>query len=154
MKENINKYLDAPVHRSKINLLDSNIFRELENKKKLVFILQNTDIWQSVIIKAQSLSNKNGYHNFGHELWVAESAIRIARAMWLSKETVNLLALVGLFHDAWHTGISKPDDEEIAYEQMMNMVTEEELANLWCTKDDVYKLIIATKFSLRGKCEW
>ncbi len=154
MKENINKYLDAHVHISKIDLPDSNLFRELENKKKLVFILQNTDIWQSILIKAQSLSNKNGYHNFGHELWVAESAIRIARAMWLSKDEINLLALVGLFHDAWHTGVAKSDDEEVAYQKTMEVVSEEELSNLWCTQDDVYKLIIATKFSLRGKCDW
>jgi len=40
------------------------------------------------------------------------------------------LALVGLFHDACHTGISKPDDEEIAYQNMMNIVSEEELVNL------------------------
>ena len=57
--------------------LHPKLSREAENKKKLAFILQNSDIPQSIILKAQQLSNKNPYHNFGHQLGVAESAIRI-----------------------------------------------------------------------------
>jgi len=154
MREKPDVQSSPNTNKNQIEFLSSKLFREGENKKKLAFILQNTDISETVIIEAQKISNNNPYHNFGHQLWVAESAIRIAHAMWLSKQESNLLALVGLFHDACHTGISKPDDEEIAYQNMMNIVSEEELVNLWCTKDDVYKLIIATKFSLRGKCTW
>lgn len=60
--------------------LHPKLSREMENKKKLEFILQNTDISQAIVIKAQALSHKNPYHNFGHQLGVAESAIRIALA--------------------------------------------------------------------------
>ena len=154
MKEKPDVQHRTNTNQNQIEFPGSNLFRELENKKKSVFILQNTDIPQSLIIKAQKLSHNNPYHNFGHQLGVAESAIRIAHAERLSQQEINLLAVVGLFHDAWHTGIPKPDDEEIAYEQMMKVVSDEELTNLWCTKDDIYKLIIATKFSLRGKCDW
>ena len=60
--------------------LHPKLSREMENKKKLEFILQNSDISQAIVVKAQHLSHKNPYHNFGHQLGVAESAIRIALA--------------------------------------------------------------------------
>jgi len=137
-----------------ISDLDIKLFREIENKKKLLFILNNTDISESIIIKSQKLSNKNPYHNFWHQLWTTESAIRIAQAQWLSRKDINLLALVWLFHDASHEWITRVNDEEIAHEKMMELLSDEEIHQLWCVKEDIKKLILATKFSFRGKFDW
>jgi len=133
--------------------LGPKLFRESENKKKLSFILKNSDITHSIIVKSQKLSNKNSYHNFWHQLGTAESAIRIAQAQWLSRTDINLLVLVALFHDASHSWVAHPDDEEKAYEDTMNILTSEELELLWCRVEDIKKLILATKFSLRWTCK-
>lgn len=135
------------------DFLNPKLFREIENKKKVAFILANSDINQSIIIKSERLSNKNFYHNFWHQLWTAESAIRIANAQWLSRKEINTLALVWLFHDAWHGWIENPNDEEMAYIEMENRITDDEMKKLWCTRTDIKRLILATKFSLRGQSD-
>ncbi|MCF7834496.1 HD domain-containing protein [Candidatus Gracilibacteria bacterium] len=154
MRNNLNLNINIiDINEHKIELPTSKLFREIENKKKLSFILQNTDITQSIIIKAQKLSNKNPYHNFGHQLGVTESAILIAKAQGLPKKDINLLSLVGLFHDASHTGICRLNDEEIAYEDMMKLISNEEIKQLGCTKNDIKRLILSTKFSSRGQSD-
>lgn len=140
--------------KNQINTLSPKLFREIENKKKLDFVIQNSDINQKIIIKAQKLSNLNGYHNFGNQLWTAESAIRIALVEWLTRKEINLLALVWLFHDAWHWWITTPYDEEKSYELTINSLSEDKLKTLWCTATEIQNLILATKFSLHWKLDW
>ena len=125
------------------------LFREKENKKKIQFICQNSNIPQSIIIKAHALSNKNWYHNFWHQLWVAESVIRIAQATWLSNTDINLLAFASLFHDSSHIWINRWNDEEIAYNDMINVVSWDELEALQISHDKLKELILYTDFKLR-----
>lgn len=87
-------------------------------------------------------------------MWVAESAIRIAQAEWLSRKDINLLVLVSLFHDASHIWSTRLDDEKISYKNMIGLILDEEIKQLWCKKEDIEKLILATKFSLRGNIDW
>lgn len=142
------------INKESFDIFNPKLFREAENRKKLDFITKNSDISQNIIVKAQKLSNLNGYHNFRHQLWTAESAIRIALAEWLNRKEINLLALVGLFHDAWHWWITTPYDEENSYALTINSLNKEELKTLWCTTEEIKNLILATKFSLHWKLNW
>jgi len=68
MREKPDVQSSPNTNKNQIEFLSSKLFREGENKKKLAFILQNTDISETVIIEAQKISNNNPYHNFGHQL--------------------------------------------------------------------------------------
>lgn len=153
MYNNFLEAIDNPWISKKIDVsdLDTKLFREGENKKKLLFILENTDISEDIVIVAQKLSNNNPYHNFGHHLGVAETAIMLAQAAECTRKQINLLALCGLFHDAGHTGIHDPQAEEYAYQLTRENFDDTMRDKLWCTPEQLHTLIIATKLEQRGK---
>src|SRR3989338_334120 len=125
--------------------------------ERFSFLFQHTDIPKSVFLKAEQSIQDNPYHNFPHELNVAENAIRIALAEFRNRKELNLLGTSGLFHDAGHTGIPKDNDEENANEIMFGTLTPEEIAKIGddpeITKEILGILVLGTKFKDRGKSE-
>lgn len=104
-------------------LITEKLFRVRENIKKLEFIIQNSDISFEIIQKAAIVSQRNPYHNFGHELGATEQAIKIAIAENRSEQEINLIALAMLFHDADHRGIVKLYDEMNAVDLASRVLT-------------------------------
>lgn len=75
-------------------------FRIKEDSRKIGYILQNSDITLRTIKKAAEVSVANPYHNFDHQLGVAEQAIKLAKAEDRNRSEINLVGVIGLFHDA------------------------------------------------------
>ncbi len=94
--------------------LSLNLFRNKENLKKLQYIKENSDITDDIIIIAKNLSVNNQYHNFWHEIWVAEIVIRLCKEENIDRRTLNLLVLAALFHDWWYITQSEIDLEKLA----------------------------------------
>jgi len=134
-----------------IDTLDKKLFRQKENAEKIRFIQENSDIDDNILQIAHTLSNNNPYHNFWHQLWVAQTAIALWKNAGCTKAEINLLAVCGLVHDAWHEWTHNKDAEEIAYRLAIQEISQKELEKLQIKKDDLHKLIIATKRENRGK---
>lgn len=140
--------------REVLNLLWRKLFRKQENERKMEFILARSDIEFSMFGTSHALSQSNGYHNFWHQIGVAETAIKFAEAQWCTREKNNLLVVVALLHDAGHTWVSRPDDEVISSKLAARFVPQELCKKLWFTHDQLENLILATTFSRRGEYEW
>lgn len=138
------------------DILFNNIkcFRIKQCLSNIDFILSSTSLSEWIIHSSNQLSNKNPYHNFWHQVSVAKAAILIWKNEKCTEKELNLLALVWLFHDAWHTGKSLPEDEENAFQLTIKNISEKQLLSFWVTKEQLQSWIITTTFSKRWKCEW
>src|SRR5438105_2788564 len=65
------------------------------------------------------------YHTFGHTKMVARTAGKIARAMGLGEEGIELVILAGLFHDTGYTEKYK-GHEEVSIRIATDFLTAEE----------------------------
>lgn len=137
--------------REALNFLGWKLFRKKENEKKMNFILDHSDVDFSLFGLAHALSQPNGYHNFWHQLGVAETAIKIAEAEWLSRKEINLLVVTALLHDSGHTGVAKIDDEIVSVDLSIRFLPVEICQKLGFTQTQLKDLILATTFSQRGK---
>ena len=115
------------------------------------FIIAHSDVDFSLFGPSHALSNPNGYHNFGHQIGVAESAIKIAEAEWLSRKEINLLVVAALLHDAGHTWVTTLGDEMASVELAIRFLPADVYQKLWFTPIQLRDLILATAFSQRGK---
>ncbi|MFA6256075.1 MAG: HD domain-containing protein [Candidatus Absconditabacterales bacterium] len=124
------------------------------NHKKIDFITRNTDIPLKVIFKAMCSYASNPYHNFGHALGVAETAIAIGQAQNLSRKDINIVALGGLHHDILHQGVVNINDELRSAIKTNLKLTDDELTQCGLTVVDrtrLRDLIISTTFTMHGK---
>jgi len=136
-----------------MNSINIKLFRKKENHKKVQFILEKTDITKEIIFLANEISNLNPYHNFGHQLGVAETAIIIGETEGCSRKEVNLLALCGLFHDAKHLGKYIENAEENSYITAIETLPEHVFQKLQISKSEFFELIMATKIKKHGKLQ-
>lgn len=136
--------------REVLNLLGWKLFRKQENEHKMNFILAHSDVEFSMFGTSHALSQANGYHNFGHQLGVAETAIKLAEAEWCTRQEINLLVVAALLHDSGHTGAARIEDEIVSVELAIRFVPQELCKKLWFTQEQLKNLILATTFSQRG----
>lgn len=130
--------------------LSLNLFRNKENLKKINYIKNNSDITDDIILIAKNLSVNNWYHNFWHELWVAENVIYLWNNAWLDRKAINLLTLSALFHDAWYnTKYKNIDQEQLACNLVKQYIPDEIFKQLNINKSDVDNLIMMTKITNR-----
>jgi len=131
-----------------------NCYRIDQCYNNINYILSNCSITKTIIDLANQLSNKNSYHNFWHQVSVAKAALMI----WISEgcniNELNYLALVWLFHDAWHTWKALPEDEENAFQLTVNNISNEQLIQYWVTKEKLHIWIISTTYKERWKHKW
>lgn len=139
------------------DFLQGKVFRIQENLKKIDFILRNSRIKETTIVKAANIARNNPFHNFGHQIGVAESAIKIAIAEKRSIEEITTFAFASLVHDAGHKGIMDSFDEIRALELTANIMDPEDFQVI---DEDHNKsvgilrdLIMATVFIKRGQIE-
>jgi len=151
--DKVDKKKEQREDKNIIDTLNKKLFREKENAKKIKFIIENSDINDDILQIAHGLSNNNPYHNFGHQLWVAETAIILWQNEGCTKSEINLLALCGLVHDAWHEGRPHKNAEENAYNLAIQQIDQEALERLQVSKEDLHTLIMATKRENRGKTD-
>jgi len=137
-----------------IKINDMKCYRIKQCLSNIDFILSNTSLTEWIIDLSNQLSNKNSYHNFWHQVAVAKVGILIWKEENCTMEELNLIALLWLFHDAWHTGKSLPEDEENAFQLTIKNITQDQLYDLWVTKEKLHSWIIATNFSERWKHKW
>jgi len=133
--------------------IKSKLFRFRENEKKIWFIMQH-GIPFDTIRKACAYSIQNNFHSFGHELGVAEQAIKIALTENRNTDEVKVLGLIGLFHDAWHIGEQHIDDEMRAFELAKSAITQQDIQDFSRNHDKIISTIrdwiLATIFGQRG----
>lgn len=139
--------------REALNLLGWKLFRKQENERKMQFILDHSDIDFSLFGTSHALSQSNGYHNFWHQLWVAETAIKFAEAEWCTRQQINLLVVAALLHDAGHTGKASIEDEMVSVELSLRYTPQELCKKLWFSHEQLKNLIMATTFSERWSYE-
>lgn len=139
------------------SFLQGKVFRMRENIKKIEFIVENSDITLQFIAKAASISRGNSFHNFGHQIGVAEYAIRIAIAENRNRNEINTVGWSSLVHDAKHNGILDSFDEINALEAAVQFMDKEDFKII---HEDTEKsiailrdLIMSTVFVNRGKFE-
>ena len=130
--------------------LSLNLFRNQENLKKLQYIKENSDITDDIIMIAKNLSVNNWYHNFWHEIWVAETVIKLCKKWKVDRRTLNLLVLVALFHDAWYTKEYDIDLEELACNLSDTYIPDNVFEKMNIRRDDFNKMIMMTKISNRN----
>lgn len=130
--------------------------RKRESRKATSLILHETDMPKSIIRKAMSLTPRNPYHNADHAISATKAAVMIGKAEKLSRQKINYLALVMLFHDTRHTGIATVVDEMRSVKTALKNISTEVLE--LCRENPFQKLenilrdgILATCFSARGK---
>lgn len=138
-----------------MNLIDQKVFRIRENKKKVHFILYNTNLTEEFIIMAATLATRPAYHTFGHALGATEQAIRIAQKEGRSPQDIDLLASTMLVHDAAHQGVVRLTDEMDAFEITAKVVTKDNIEFIDMSFDAVMSkmrdLIIDTTFGRRAQ---
>ncbi len=147
------KFLDNPSDTTQ-QLTDSlklNLFRNKENLKKLNYIKENSDITDDIILVAKNLSVNNWYHNFWHEIWVAETVIKLCKGENIDKKTLNLLVLAALFHDSWYTKQYEIDLEKLACNLCDTYIPNNIFKQLNITREDLNNLILMTKISNRNE---
>lgn len=136
-------------------ILRGKVFRIKENLRKINFIIKNSSITLKMIVTAANMARGNDYHNFGHQLGVAEYVIKIAMAERRSCTEIDSLVITALYHDAKHTGVAKVFDEIIALESMEQSLSDEDFKILGEAREKslmmMRDLFIATIFNLRGK---
>jgi len=130
--------------------LSLNLFRNKENLKKLNYIKENSDITDDIILIAKNLSTNNRYHNFWHEIWVAETVIKLCKKENVDRRTLNLLVLSALFHDWWYTLQNEIDLEKLACNLCDTYIPNNIFENLNITRDELNNLIKMTKLSNRN----
>ena len=130
--------------------LSLNLFRNKENLKKLNYIKENSDITDDIILIAKNLSVNNWYHNFWHEIWVAETVIKLCKEENIDKKTLNLLVLAALFHDSWYTKQYEIDLEKLACNLCNTYIPNNVFKQLNVTREDLNNLILMTKISNRS----
>jgi hypothetical protein len=113
------------VNEQILESLNIKLFRQKENNLKAQFIVQHSDITPEILSIANQVSNLNPYHNFGHQLGVAETALKLAQFQKFSKSEINVLVLASLFHDAQHDTTLDPNAEEKAYETAIQHLPKE-----------------------------
>ena len=149
------EYTDIHKHnhgmREALNFLGRKLFRKQENELKMKFITTHSDFDFSLFGTSHALSQPNNYHNFWHQIGVAEAAIKFAEAQWCSRAEINLLVVTALLHDAGHTGVAKLDDEMISVELAIRFLPAEACKKLGFTHEQLKNLILSTTFSQRGK---
>lgn len=137
------------------DFIKDKVFRTRENLKKIDFIIENSDITPTTLVKTATIAIGNEYHNFGHQLGVAEYAIKIATAEKRTREEINTLAFAGLIHDAGHKGLVTAFDEIRSLEITEIIMEEFDLSVINSSKEislgKLRDLVIATIFSNRGK---
>lgn len=131
------------------------VFRKTENRKKIDFILKNTDVLINTIHKLSKINFLNPYHNFGHALGVAEYCIKLAIFANLRRNEINMLCIAALAHDSGHLGV-KVDNEEkksikLALEKLDDVDIECTGLSFYYFKEIFKDEIKATKFSNRKK---
>ncbi len=133
------------------------VFRMTENLKKINFILKNSDITEIMLVKAANIAVGNEYHNFGHQLGVAEYAIKIAIAEKRSLAEINTVAFAGLIHDAGHKGLVTAFDEVRSLELTESIMDDKDFVIINQDKDRsvsiIRDLVFATIFTNRGKID-
>ena len=130
--------------------LQLKLYKNKENLKKARYIKENSDINDEVLWIAESCSINNQYHNFWHQLWAAETAIRLANNSNMNKNEVNLLALVALFHDAGYIKDSNNEDlEEKAFHIAEKNIPKSIINSLNIDMEKFHYLILATKIENR-----
>ena len=137
------------------NLIIEKCFRPTETMKKVEFILQNSGVRWETIQKAAVVARKNPFHNFDHEVGVAEASIRLALAEEKSISEINLVALASLFHDAGHKGVAQFGDEMVSANITDTVLVDFDTQILGITRNvavsKIRDLILATTMSVRGK---
>ncbi|MCX6822832.1 MAG: HD domain-containing protein [candidate division SR1 bacterium] len=153
-----NKYVEvskaSPGVKEALNFLGWKLFRKQENERKMNFIIAHSDFDFSLFGTAHALSQPNDYHNFGHQIGVAEAAITFAEAQGCSRQEINLLVVTALLHDAGHTGVARIDDEMVSVELAVRFIPAELCQKLGFTYEQLKNLILATTFSQRGRYDW
>ena len=139
------------------SFLKGKVFRMRENIKKIKFIIENSDITLPFIVRAASISRGNPYHNFGHQIGVAEYAIRLAIAENRSRNEINTVGTGSLVHDAKHNGVLDSFDEINALEAAVQFMDDDDFKIIHL---DIEKsiailrdLIMSTIFGNRAKIE-
>lgn len=130
--------------------LTLNLFRNKENLKKLNYIKENSDITDDIILIAKNLSVNNPYHNFWHEIWVAEIVIKLCKEGNIERKILNLLVLAALFHDSWYTMEHNIDLEELSCNLAKSYIPNDVFNKLNVKREDFNKLIIMTKVGNRN----
>lgn len=130
--------------------LSLNLFRNNENLKKIKYVKENSDITDDIILIAKNLSINNWYHNFWHEIWVAETVIKLCKEENVDKKTLNLLVLAALFHDSWYTKQYEIDLEKLACNLCNTYIPNNVFKQLNITREDLNNLILMTKISNRS----
>lgn len=137
------------------DFIKNKVFRTRENLKKIDFIIGNSDITPTTLVKTATIAIGNEYHNFGHQLGVAEYAIKIAVAEKRNREEINTLGFAGLIHDAGHKGLITAFDEIRSLEMTETIMEESDFTVIGSSKETsmskLRDLVIATVFSNRGK---
>ncbi len=106
---------------------------------------------------AETLAPKNPYHNFGHELQVANTVIDLWEIQNKNKtkkdlQGLKLLVIAALFHDAWYTMEEKytQDLEKRACQLINNIWWRKIFKKLRISPKDVNNLILSTKLTSHG----
>ena len=141
---------------AEMEYLTRNLYRKEENAKKMKYIREKTSLTMEHLKKASSLTRKNEYHNFGHAVGVAESAIRIAIAEGCTLEEITLLATAALFHDSGQKGMYHWYDEKRSVRLARKALEASEDTKIMGKNHKkvlsrLERLIYATTFSRRGK---
>lgn len=136
--------------------LDTNLhlklFRNKENLQKINYIKQHTDLSDEIFYLAEKLSNHNPYHNFWHQIGVAENAIKLGIASNLDKKELNLIGFIWLFHDAGYLlNHENQDMETLAIETILKQVPSKILDELNINQDQIKYYIMNTKLSKHWK---
>ena len=143
-----------------ISVLDPAIakkcYRKTEAVPKVNFILADTRIPLSIVVKAASVARLNPFHNFDHALDFAVAAIRIGKEEGLAADDLTVLAFAALFHDAHHSGFVTYKDELRSVLAIEQVVTPADVKTFTETgfqpfMTKVRDLILVTAFSLHGK---
>jgi len=122
----------------------------MKNKTLLQFISEH-DILRNTMkyIISDNLGNFNPYHNFNHNLFVADTSYNNGLSHNLPESDLIILIIAGLFHDMGHIGNNKQDDSvniKIAISMLDDFYYE--TLHDWDSIDinRVHNLIYATKF--------
>lgn len=130
-------------------------FRQRENLEIVEFITKKTDVPMEIIILAVDNMRENDFHNVDHILSATRAAIEIAIVEKRSKQQINLLTLIMLFHDACHTGVATPTDEMVAAMTALKVIPRDILEicrenNFQNPANMLRDGILASCFSMRG----
>lgn len=129
--------------------LSLNLFRSNENLKKLNYIKENSDITDDIILIAKNLSVNNWYHNFWHEIWVAETTIKLCKECGIDRNMINLLVLAALFHDSGYTKTYDIDLEKLACNLSNTYLPNKVFDKMAIKREDFNNLIMMTNINNR-----